>query len=133
MVIRNDLSEIDTVSARFHEFARENNLPATVDRKMGVAIDDLLNNVISYGFNDDESHEITVDVAVYPDHLLIEVSDDGIPFNPFDRVGPDVTLSLEEREIGGLGVLLVTEMMDEYHYQRHKNRNSVTMTLKLQD
>jgi anti-sigma regulatory factor (Ser/Thr protein kinase) len=40
---------------------------------------------------------------------------------------------VEEREIGGLGVLLVTEMMDEYHYQRHKNKNSVTMTLRLQD
>jgi len=42
-------------------------------------------------------------------------------------------LSVEEREIGGLGVLLVTEMMDEYHYQRQKNKNSVTMTLNLQD
>jgi sigma-B regulation protein RsbU (phosphoserine phosphatase) len=128
-----DLKEIERVNSEFQEFALARNVPPGPVQKVCIVLDELLNNIISYGFDDDESHEITVDVAVYPDHLLVEVSDDGIPFNPFDRVGPDVTLSVEEREIGGLGVLLVTEMMDEYHYQRHKNKNSVTMTLKLQD
>jgi sigma-B regulation protein RsbU (phosphoserine phosphatase) len=123
-----DLKEIERVNSEFQEFALARDVPSGPVQKVCIVLDELLNNIISYGFDDDESHEISVDVAVYPDHLLIEVSDDGIPFNPFDRIGPDVTLSVEEREIGGLGVLLVTEMMDEYHYQRHKNKNSVTMT-----
>jgi sigma-B regulation protein RsbU (phosphoserine phosphatase) len=122
-----DLKEIERVNSEFQEFALARDVPSGPVQKVCIVLDELLNNIISYGFDDDESHEISVDVAVYPDHLLIEVSDDGIPFNPFDRIGPDVTLSVEEREIGGLGVLLVTEMMDEYHYQRHKNKNSVTM------
>jgi sigma-B regulation protein RsbU (phosphoserine phosphatase) len=124
-----DLKEIERVNSEFQEFALARDVPSGPVQKVCIVLDELLNNIISYGFDDDESHEISVDVAVYPDHLLIEVSDDGIPFNPFDRIGPDVTLSVEEREIGGLGVLLVTEMMDEYHYQRHKNKNSVTMRL----
>jgi sigma-B regulation protein RsbU (phosphoserine phosphatase) len=128
-----DLKEIERVNDEFQEFAVACNVPPGPVQKVCIVLDELLNNIISYGFDDNESHEIIVDIAVYADHLLVEVSDDGIPFNPFDRVGPDITLSLEEREIGGLGVLLVTEMMDDYHYQRHKNKNSVTMTLKLQD
>jgi sigma-B regulation protein RsbU (phosphoserine phosphatase) len=124
-----DLKEIERVNSEFQEFALARDVPSGPVQKVCIVLDELLNNIISYGFDDDESHEISVDVAVYPDHLLIEVSDDGIPFNPFDRIGPDVTLSVEEREIGGLGVLLVTEMMDEYHYQRHKNKNSVTMKI----
>ena len=57
------------------------------------------------------------------------VSDDGIPFNPFDQIGPDTTLSVEEREIGGLGVLLVKEMTTSQTYQRLRNRNIVTLTI----
>ena len=128
-----DLKEIERVNTGFQAFATEQNVAAAAIQKVCVVFDELLNNIISYGFDDDANHEITVEVLVHRDRLLIEVSDDGIPFNPFDRVGPDITLSLEEREIGGLGVFLVTEMMDDCHYQRHSNKNSVTMTLKLLD
>ena len=133
IAIKSDLKEIERVNTEFGAFAAAQNVPPGATQKVCIVFDELLNNVISYGFDDDESHEIDIEVAFYKDHLLIEVSDDGIPFNPFDRVGPDTTLSIEEREVGGLGVFLVTEMMDECQYQRHKNKNSVIMTLKLQD
>ncbi|MDH3547969.1 MAG: SpoIIE family protein phosphatase [Gammaproteobacteria bacterium] len=133
LTIKSDLKEIERVNTEFGAFAAAQNVPPGATQKVCIVFDELLNNAISYGFDDDESHEIDIEVAFYKDHLLIEVSDDGIPFNPFDRVGPDTTLSIEEREVGGLGVFLVTEMMDECQYQRHKNKNSVIMTLKLQD
>jgi sigma-B regulation protein RsbU (phosphoserine phosphatase) len=133
IAIDSDLKEIERVNTEFEAFAAARNVPPGAIQKVRIVFDELLNNVISYGFDDDESHEIDIEVAFYPDHLVIEVSDDGIPFNPFDRVGPDTTLSIQEREVGGLGVLLVTEMMDECQYQRHKNRNTVIMTLELQD
>jgi len=124
-----DLAEIERVNREFLTFSEAHDVPAAAAQKVCIVFDDLLNNVISYGFDDDEEHQIEVNVSCFSDHLLIVVSDDGVPFNPFDRVGPDITLSIEERDIGGLGVLLVTELMDEYHYQRHRDRNSVTMTL----
>ena len=64
--------------------------------------------------------------------LVITVTDDGVPFNPFDRVGPDTNLSVEERDIGGLGVLLVTELMDKCTYQRLRDKNEVTLTMNLE-
>ena len=59
--------------------------------------------------------------------LSISISDDGVPFNPFTREDPDTTLALEDRDIGGLGILLVKNVMDETIYQRRHNINIVTL------
>jgi len=126
-----DLSEIERVNTAFSQFADKHGLAAGVSQKVSIVFDDLLNNIISYAFKDDEKHEIDIDVSYVPGRLVIAVTDDGMPFNPFDRVGPDTSLSIEERDIGGLGVLLVTELMDECHYQRHRNSNVVTLTMNL--
>jgi sigma-B regulation protein RsbU (phosphoserine phosphatase) len=126
------LPEIERINAEFKQFADDRGLTAGVSQKVSIVFDDLLNNIISYGFSDDEEHQIEIDVAYSPDKLVIAITDDGTPFNPFDQVGPDISLSIEERDIGGLGVLLVKELMDEYHYQRHSNSNVVTLTLFLE-
>jgi anti-sigma regulatory factor (Ser/Thr protein kinase) len=61
--------------------------------------------------------------------LEITIRDDGVPFNPFDQAQPDTALSIEERKIGGLGVLLVKELMSEVSYQRQQDSNVVTLIL----
>jgi len=127
-----DLAEIERINAEFTQFAEERGLAAGVAQKVCIVFDDLLNNVISYGFNDDEDHQINIDISVTSEQLVITVADDGVPFNPFDRVGPDTSLSLEERDIGGLGVLLVTELMDQCSYQRRRDRNVVTLVMNLE-
>jgi len=132
LVAATKLAEIERINTEFKQFADERGLAAGVSQKVSIVFDDLLNNIISYGFSDDEEHEIEIDVAYSPDKLVITITDDGIPFNPFDQVGPDISLSIEERDIGGLGVLLIKELMDEYQYQRHSNSNVVTLTLFLE-
>ncbi len=126
-----DLAEIERINTEFTAFAEERGLAAGVGQKVCIVFDDLLNNIISYGFSDDEEHQINIDVLLTSEELIINVSDDGMPFNPFDRVGPDTSLSLEERDIGGLGVLLVTELMDQCSYQRRRDRNVVTLVMNL--
>jgi anti-sigma regulatory factor (Ser/Thr protein kinase) len=131
MVTATDLAEIERINTEFKEFADGRGLAAGVSQKVSIVLDDLLNNIISYGYSDDEDHQIDIDVTYTPGRLVIAITDDGMPFNPFDQVGPDTSLSVEERDIGGLGVLLVKELMDEYQYQRHSNSNVVTLTLFL--
>jgi anti-sigma regulatory factor (Ser/Thr protein kinase) len=63
--------------------------------------------------------------------LVLMIEDDGIPFNPFQVEEPDVELTVEERGIGGLGIHLVRETMDEYHYQRRANKNIVILVKEL--
>jgi sigma-B regulation protein RsbU (phosphoserine phosphatase) len=129
ITVRADMSEIDCVNAAFSQYAEKIGLSAAVIQKVSISFDELLNNIIAYGFDDPEGHEIDIVAEHTKGRLVITVTDDGVPFNPFDRVGPDTTLSLEDREIGGLGVLLVVELMDKCAYRRLRDRNVVTLTL----
>ena len=102
------------------------------DRQMlSIVLDDLLNNVISYAYPEGGDHRITVDLTLHESRLVLTVEDGGIPFNPFAAEAPDTDLPLEERTIGGLGIHLVRESMDEYQYQRRADRNVVVLVKQL--
>jgi len=124
-----DLAEIDRINQEFSVFAGQHDLGAAVVQKVGIALDDLLNNVISYGFEDSEGHVIQLTVDYADGRLEITVKDDGMPFNPFEQTHPDTALSVQDRKIGGLGVLLVTELMSDVSYQRQQDSNVVTLIL----
>ena len=96
-----------------------------------MVFDELLNNIISYAYQDDEEHEIEVRVEAAGERLVVSIADDGIPFNPFDAAKPDTGLALEERTLGGLGIHLVLKVMDKVAYQRRTNKNVLTLVKKL--
>ncbi len=97
----------------------------------GLAFDDLLNNVISYAFRDEDEHEIDIRAELAGNRLTVTISDDGIPFNPLGIKAPDTSLSLEDREIGGLGIHLVRNMVDEISYQRRIDKNVLSIVMRL--
>jgi sigma-B regulation protein RsbU (phosphoserine phosphatase) len=129
--ITNELGEIDRVNDAFNEFAEQCDIPMPVSLKVNLVFNELLNNVISYAYGDEEEHSIKVIMERSGERLSISISDDGLPFNPFTREDPDTTLSLEDREIGGLGIHLVKKTMDEATYQRRHNSNIVTLIKNL--
>ena len=131
ITITNQLAEIDRVNDSFNEFAEQCGIPMMVSLQVNMVFDELLTNVISYAYSGNEAHSIEIVMACANEHLSITISDDGAPFNPFTREDPDITLALEEREIGGLGIHLVKNTMDETVYQRRHNRNIVTLIKKL--
>ena len=94
---------------------------------MTLVFDDLLNNVISYAYDEGEEHVIEIRVELSPDRLAVRITDDGHPFNRFGRTSPDTALALEEREIGVLGIHLVQNLMDEVYYTRRTDRNVVVL------
>ena len=94
---------------------------------MHVVIDELLTNIISYAYLDDEKHDIGIKVELSADRLKVSIVDDGIPFNPLGIETPDTELSLEERKIGGLGIHLVRKMMDRVSYRRRIDKNVITV------
>ncbi|TNG02786.1 MAG: response regulator [Gammaproteobacteria bacterium] len=127
IAIRNQLSEIDTVNDEFEAFAEKHDISFKVIMRMKMVFDELLNNTISYGFQDEDEHVIEVQVDLYGERLMTTISDDGIPFNPFAMEKPDTSLSVEERDIGGLGIHLVQSTMDEFTYKRGIDKNQVTL------
>ena len=83
-------------------------------------------------FQDDKEHEIEINIDLKKDCLAISLSDDGIPFNPLTIELPGTDLSLEERGIGGLGIHLVKNIMDEVEYKRRVDKNIITIVKNLE-
>ncbi|MHC4211484.1 MAG: ATP-binding SpoIIE family protein phosphatase, partial [Planctomycetota bacterium] len=132
IAVPNQLASIDAVNSRFNEFADDAGMPDDIRRRVNMAFDELLNNIISYAFEDENEHEIEVRVNLERQRLVIEVLDDGRPFNPFSQESPDTTLPLEARRVGGLGIHLVQKVMDEVSYERRIDKNLVKLVKRLE-
>jgi serine/threonine-protein kinase RsbW len=94
---------------------------------LNLALEEILNNIISYAYTDSREHEIKVRLSAQPGEIRAEVEDDGQPFNPLEAPEPDTAKSLEERTIGGLGIHLVRKLMDDIEYKRQGERNFLSM------
>jgi sigma-B regulation protein RsbU (phosphoserine phosphatase) len=125
--IKNTLEHMPRVISHFDKFATSNNFKDPVIKKTSIVLDELLNNIISYAFNDGEEHDISVRFQLKYLRLIITIEDDGIPFNPFRNAPPDIKLSILERNLGGLGIHIVKNLVDEYHYIRQSNKNIINL------
>jgi len=131
MTIKNHLSEIGQVKKRFNTFSEQYGISTPIRRKMNMVFDEMLNNIISYAYHDEDEHDIEIKVELSENRLTVSIADDGIPFNPIGVEAPDTELSLEERKIGGLGIHLVRNLMDKVSYQRRIDKNIVTFVKHL--
>jgi anti-sigma regulatory factor (Ser/Thr protein kinase) len=113
-------------------FAREHQLPKKVLQAADLSLEEHLTNVMNYGFEDSRVHEIVVRLELVGGGLQIEVEDDGRAFNPLEHPKPDLSVSLEKRPIGGLGIHLIRSFMDELGYRREGGRNVFRMRKHLQ-
>lgn len=125
--INNKIEEMPKVIQFFEDFAFRNDMTTVATQKFNIVLDELLNNIISYGFNDPEEHEIEVKFQLKYLRLIITIEDDGIPFNPFRNESPDIKLAIDERKLGGLGVHIVKNLVDEYAYIRQANKNIINL------
>ena len=129
--IENSLENIAEITDSFDKFCEEHNISATVNQKVDLAIDDLVNNIISYGYHDKDVHTIDIAFKRMENELIILIEDDAKPFNPFDAEVDSTHLSIDERDIGGLGIHLVKSLMQSCQYQRKANKNVVALTIQL--
>jgi PAS domain S-box-containing protein len=127
--LANKTAEIDRCLQSFGEFCDRFNLPPEVRNDIGVVLDDLLNNIISYAFEDEEEHLIEVSLATDQQRFIVTVSDDGVEFDPFLRAEPDIDSDISDREVGGLGIHLIRSLMDDFSYRRTDGKN-VTILMK---
>ena len=102
----------------------ENGCSMKVQMEIDIAIDEIFGNIAYYAYAPG-SGEATVQVEIEesPKRLELIFIDRGIPYNPLENKDPDITLDIEERKIGGLGIYLVKEMMDEVSYEYLDGQN----------
>jgi anti-sigma regulatory factor (Ser/Thr protein kinase) len=125
--LANDLAGLAQLAERVEGFGTAQNLPASVVNALNVVLDEAVSNAINHGYDAGVRGEIAVRLRRAPDGVLLEVEDDGRPFDPLQVPPPDLTLSLERRPIGGLGIHLIRNLMDEVSYARVGGRNVLKM------
>lgn len=126
LILHNQLSEVDRLHAFLDDYGQEYNISKEIISYIKLAVEELVVNVISYGYTDDaDDHVIEINFIFDYGHRLINISvvDDGIPFNPLERPEFDITTPFEERRVGGLGVHIVREVMDNVRYRRKRDKN----------
>lgn len=128
IIIKNTIEEVQRAVAAFEDFAVVHAIPTSIMMKVNIVLDELLSNIVKYSFPDGKEHDIDITLELFTTgKLTIQLTDAGIPFNPFSAPDPDLSIPLEDRDIGGLGILLVKKLMDEYSYKRQVNLNITSM------
>ena len=106
--------------------------PVKTEAQIDIAIDEIYSNIASYAYAPGTGM-VTVRTRLErdPSSLSITFIDQGVPYNPVEREDPDVTLSAEDRKIGGLGIYMVKKSMDDirYEYREGKNILAIRKTL----
>jgi anti-sigma regulatory factor (Ser/Thr protein kinase) len=114
----------------------EHGLSRAVTWPMDVSLDEVLANVVRHGPADRGGEAcvelaLSLDVAVTPPLCELLISDDGPAFDPLAAPAPDTSLGLDERPVGGLGLLLVRRLMDDVAYERRDGRNHLRLRRRL--
>ena len=125
LVMRNDIQQIPTLA----EWIEMLGLPQELNMPINLALEEAVSNVMLYAYPG-KSGQVLVECDK-SNKLVFTITDSGVPFDPTQQIDPDVTQSAEERPIGGLGIFLVRQIMDDIRYERKEDKNILTLVKSL--
>ncbi|MFA7229921.1 MAG: ATP-binding protein [Victivallaceae bacterium] len=123
--IANSMEALGGLCREVHAFMERHSLPAAAIYAIDLSLEEMATNIIKYGYDDKQKHEITVGLAIGNNQIALTLEDDGHEFNPLDAQEADLTTGLSERQVGGVGILLARSMTDSICYVRKNERNIV--------
>ena len=128
LTLKNDPSEIARTAEAIEAYGESHGWPMKWVMNLNLSLDELITNIVSYGYRDGEEHEIRITLTEEEGSLKVVLEDDGIPFDPLSEApDPDLDAGVVERRIGGLGVYFVKSLMDEVAYERRGGCNRLTL------
>ena len=133
ILINNNHSEIERLSKAVAEFGKKNNLSSEVIYDVRLALEEVVSNIINYGFEDNYEHQISIEMNLQGETLTMKIKDDGKPFNPLEVKSTNLEKPFDEREIGGMGIYIVRKLMDKILYKREEGNNVLQLTKYLAD
>ncbi|MCW5554045.1 MAG: ATP-binding protein [Verrucomicrobiae bacterium] len=125
--LRNQPSEIARAQDELERFAARNAVPKRPLHDVQLALEEHLANLVRHAYSDDREHRIQVQFQLEQHQLRVEVEDDGKPFNPLEQPPPDLSLPLDQRPIGGLGLHMIRKSLDHVEYRRVETHNILVM------
>ena len=127
LVIKNDISEINKLAVFIEELSEELVLNPELKFNLNLVLEEAVSNVIFYAYGEEKQKEISLMAKMSENNLIFVLTDSGKEFDPTKVPDADITLSAEEREIGGLGIFLIRQIMNLVEYQRIDGKNVLTM------
>ena len=126
--LHNDIKQISLLAEFIEKIAEEKQLDEILAMNLNLALEEAVTNVILYAYPKGTDGLVDIDAILKENSLEFIITDSGVPFDPTAAPEADVTLSADERPIGGLGIFMVRKLMDEVHYQRLDEKNVLKMT-----
>lgn len=127
LIFHNDIQQIPQLAELVEAVAEETNLDQSLAMGLNLALEEAVTNVILYAYPPGSDGLVDIEAVIRDNALEFILSDSGAPFDPTAAKEADVTLDVEDRPIGGLGIFLVRNIMDEVTYRREDGRNILTM------
>lgn len=128
--LTNNISDLTILVTKLEQFFEENNT-SSISMPMTLILEELYTNTITHGASDGRDVFIEVNLSIDKDELIMTYEDNGIPFNVLELPDPDLTASIENREVGGLGVHYVKTLTDSVEYEYVEKHNVLKMKKKL--
>lgn len=132
LVIKNEIAEITRLVQFIGNTGEKFELSPKLIMNLSLVLEEAVSNVILYAYPaDKKGQEIIVDIEKRDNTLIFTITDKGAEFDPTQKGEVNITLSAEERSIGGLGIFLIKEIMNEIEYQRIDGTNVFTLKKQL--
>ncbi|MGM0561721.1 MAG: ATP-binding protein [Pseudomonadota bacterium] len=126
ITLENSLSNLERLAEEVERFCEAEGIAQADALQLNLVLEELFTNIVSYGYDDDAVHQITVTLESGSKGIRAQVVDDAKAFNPLEVDTADTTSPVEERGIGGLGIHFLRKMTRDQDYQRKDGRNHLT-------
>ena len=131
IILANELSEISKLNDFIEDIGNEFSLTPDVVFNLTLVLEEAVVNVINYAYPKEDHESIYLSAKMQDGSIIFVLSDSGKEFDPTMAPEADVTLSAEDRQIGGLGIFLIRQIMNEVRYERIDGKNVLTLEKKL--
>jgi anti-sigma regulatory factor (Ser/Thr protein kinase) len=131
-IIANDFAALKELMDRATEFLESHGVDAQAVYRINLALEEMVTNIIKYGYDAPEPHKIEVTLDVRAQEVALVIIDDGHDFNPVLQERRPPAEKSEDREIGGLGIHLVKKLLDRMDHRREQGRNILEITTRRQ-
>ena len=131
ITLPNDVAEVPQLAAFVDEVCEALGFDVSAAMQINLAIEEAVVNVMNYAYPEGTRGSINVVAQANDERLKFVISDSGTPFDPTVREEVDISLAMEDRPIGGLGIHLVRQIMDSINYQRDGDKNVLTLRKKI--
>lgn len=125
--LNNDIAEIPQLSAFIDSFAEEAGLDFSLTMSLNLAMEEAVVNVMEYAYPEGTAGKVNISASIEGDDVEFVISDSGTAFDPTAKDEVNIDLGVEDRQIGGLGIHLVRNIMDDVKYERKDGKNILTL------